>query len=224
MNKLRILLVDDHALVRRGFRVLLEQYEDVQVVGEAADGLEAVEKAKNLRPDVILMDVHMPRMDGIAATKQIREQVPEASVVMLTVSEEEQDFLEALRCGAQGYLVKAVEPEQLISMLRGLRRGEPPISPSLTRRIISSLTARPAARTGLVEDLTPRERKVLALVAQGATNKEVAAALYISENTVKNHLRNIMGKLHAKNRAQAVVSAMELGLLDGEPCAKSLEG
>ena len=143
---------------------------------------------------------------------------------MLTVSDEEQDFLEALRCGAQGYLVKAVEPEQLISMLRGLRRGEPPISPSLTRRIISSLMARPTARTGLVEDLTPRERKVLALVAQGATNKEVAAALYISENTVKNHLRNIMGKLHAKNRAQAVVSAMELGLLDGEPCARSLEG
>lgn len=216
MSKLRILLVDDHALVRRGLKALLENYDDVEIVGEAADGVEALEKAKNLKPDVILMDVHMPRMDGIEATRNLREQMPETSVVMLTVSDDDQDLFEALRSGAQGYVLKAVEPEQLISMLRGLRRGETPISPSLTRRIISSYTSRAVNRTGLVEELTPREREILAMVAQGATNKEVARALFISENTVKNHLRNIMGKLHAKNRAQAVVSALELGLIDAE--------
>jgi DNA-binding NarL/FixJ family response regulator len=216
VEKMRVLLADSHTLVRRGIKAILESCDDIEVVGEAVDGWEAVEKVKALRPDVVLMDVFLSGIDGIEATRRIVGQVPEASVIMLTTSDSEKDLLEALQSGAQGYVLKSVEPEQLISMLRGIRRGEAPLSPSLTKKLISFYVQRRRAdgSAPLVENLTAREREVLAQVAKGATNREVAEALFISENTVKNHLRNIMEKLQAKNRAQAVASALELGLIE----------
>lgn len=216
MNKLRILLADDHVLVRRGIKALLENYPDMEVVGEAVDGQEAVEMARQTKPDLVLMDVHMPHMDGIEATQRIRDQVPAAKVIMLSVSDDDEDLLQALRSGAQGYLLKNVEPDQLVQMLRGATRGEAPISPSLAKKIINGYARRGRVQAVGVaaEELTPREREVLALVARGATNKEIAETLFISENTVKNHLRNIMDKLHSKNRAQAVAYALEHGVIE----------
>lgn len=216
MNRLRILLADDHTLVRRGVRALLESYEDMEVVGEAADGQEALDLARNLEPDLVLMDVHMPGTGGIEATRKIHDLVPETKVIMLTVSDDEDDLLESLRSGAQGYILKSVEPEQLAQMLRGAYHGEAPISPSLAKKIINGYARRGRIQTQAVasEELTPREREVLGLVARGSTNKEIAEVLFISENTVKNHLRNIMDKLHSKNRAQAVAYALEHGVIE----------
>ncbi|MGB9920444.1 MAG: response regulator [Moorellales bacterium] len=215
MGKLRLLLADDQVLFRRGLRLFLEGCPDLEVVAEAGDGWEAVEKTARFRPDIVLMDLFMPRVGGIEATRMIAERYPETRVIILTVSEAEEDLFAAVRNGAQGYILKTVEPEQLTEMLRSAGRGEVPLSPALTRKLLQGCTRRmdSSARYRLLEGLTPRERQVLAYVAQGATNKEVARRLFISENTVKNHLRNIMEKLQVKNRAQAVALAVEHGLI-----------
>lgn len=214
MSRLRILLVDDHTLVRRGLRVLLESYAEIEVVGEASDGLEAVEKAKLLKPDLILMDCYLPRLDGVEATRRILSLLPQTKVIMLSVADDDDLLLEALRAGAQGYLLKNLEPEQLIQLLRGASRGEAPISPELAKKILSSYAQRELPKVQPApEELTAREREVLALVARGATNREIARTLFISQNTVKNHIRNIMDKLRCKNRAQAVAYAIEHGVI-----------
>ncbi len=214
---LKVLLVDDHALFRAGIASLLASRGTVEVVGEAQDGGEAVEAARRLKPDIVLMDVHMPKVDGIQATRMITAELPEVKVVMLTVSDQDKDLFEAVKSGAHGYLLKNLEPEELFDYLAGISRGEAPISRSMATKILNEFAsqagkARAPEATEPSEVLTPREREVLKLVASGATNKEIATALTLTENTVKNHLRNILEKLHLENRTQAAAYALKKGL------------
>ncbi len=211
MEKKRILLADDHILFRKGLSQLLNSQPDFQVVGEANDGLEALAKAQELMPDLILLDVNMPRCDGREATRQIKAQLPYVIVVMLTVSDDEQDLFAALKNGAQGYLLKKIDPAELFEQLRGLARGEAALSRLMANKLLNEFAhSGPAAQTEAA--LTPREQQVLQLVARGLTNREIAETLVVAENTVKNHLRNILAKLHLENRVQAAAYALREGL------------
>lgn len=210
MEKIRVLLADDHALFRRGLASLLASHADIEVVGEAGDGQEAIERARELMPDVVLMDVRMPGVGGLEATRRLKEEMPYVRIVMLTVSESEDDLFGALKNGAQGYLLKNLDPDDLIACLHQVQRGEAPLAPPMAAKILREFAA-PSPRPG--PTLTPRERQVLELVARGDANKEIARHLQISENTVKNHLRNILEKLHLQNRLQAVMYALREGLI-----------
>lgn len=209
MNSLRVLLVDDHALFREGLAALLSSREGWQVVGEAADGREAVITARETQPDLILMDIKMPEMDGLEATRLIKAEMPDIKVVMLTVSEEDEDLFAAIKSGAQGYLLKSLDSADLFALLEDLAAGEAVISPSLAWKILAAMTEREEPE----EILTPREKDVLELLVKGATNREIAAALSITEHTVKFHLRNILQKLHLRNRAEVVAYALQRGLV-----------
>jgi DNA-binding NarL/FixJ family response regulator len=217
---LRILLVDDHVLFRKGVAALLASRRGLQVVGEAGDGLEAITVARDTLPDVILMDISMPKCNGLEATRRIKREMPHARIVMLTVSDEDQDLFEAIKSGAQGYLLKNLEPYQLFDMLESVSRGEAPLSGAIAAKILEEFT-RPdpgaAQETEAGDALTSREIDILQLVSEGKTNKEIASALVISENTVKIHLRNILEKLHLQNRIQAAVYAVRQGLVDEDP-------
>jgi len=217
MEPIRVLLVDDHILFRKGIANLLSAQVDMEVVGEAGDGQEALQKARELMPDLILMDIAMPGTSGRHATRVIKEEMPYVKIVMLTVSERDSDLFEAIRCGADGYLLKDLEPDDLYRLCRGVFLGKAPLSPLMAAKILrefSSLAeARPEAG-GSGGRLTQREIEVLELVVEGKTNKEVAETLCLAENTVKNHLRNILAKLHLKNRAQAAAYAVREGLVD----------
>ncbi|MBI2237722.1 MAG: response regulator transcription factor [Actinobacteria bacterium] len=212
---MRVLLADDHALFRAGIASLLRAW-DIEVVGQAGDGLEALEQARRLRPDVILMDIAMPRCSGLEATRLILAEMPEVKIVMVTVSHEDQDLFEAIKSGAQGYLLKNMSEQEFSRTLGAIANGEAPFSRGLAAKILKEF-ARPSQGTrtrGTAEDeLTEREGEVLQLVADGATNREIAAALYISEHTVSFHMKNILSKLHLKNRAQAVAYAFQSGLV-----------
>jgi DNA-binding NarL/FixJ family response regulator len=238
---IRVLLADDQALIRAGFRVLLEAADDIEVVAEAVNGEQAIERAKAERPDVILMDIRMPGTDGLTATRQIAadDSLKEMKVVILTTFETDEYVYQALRAGASGFLVKDAEPEELIRAVRVVHRGEALLSPSVTRRLIASLASRapagqatagrataaagtaavgrdPAYRALPASDLariTEREREVLSLVAQGLSNDEIATRLYLSPLTTKTHVSHIMTKLSARDRAQLVVIAYESGLV-----------
>jgi len=216
MGPTTILLVDDHVLFRKGMARLIDSQPDFDVIAEAEDGYQAVKYAQKYKPDLILMDVHMPECDGHEATRLIIKDWPQARIVMLTVSDDDKDLFVAIRNGALGYLVKKIEPEDLFARLRGVTQGEAPISRVMAGRIL-----REFARLGTespppdsTRSLTPRERQVLQLVTKGMTNKEIGAQLHIAENTVKNHLRNILEKLHLHNRAQAAAYAVREGLVD----------
>jgi len=215
MNSLRILLVDDHLLFRKGLARLLDAQPDFEVVGEAADGLEAVEQTRALHPDLVLMDVRMPNCDGLEATRRIKAQMKDVQVVMLTVSDDEQDLATAVRYGADGYLLKDLLPEMLFQQLRGLMVGEAPISRAMTGKLLRQLTrrGRSAAQPVATAVLSARECEVLALVVNGYSNREIAAELGIAHNTVKNHLRSILAKLGVRNRAQAAAYAVSHGLV-----------
>jgi len=224
METIRLLVVDDHALFRRALANLLGNEPGFEVVAEAGDGAEAVRKAQALRPDLILMDIHMPGTDGLEATRQIVSALPDTRVVILTVSEEDKDLFEAIRSGAHGYLLKTVEPEGLCALLRGVFRGEAPLSPATAAKILKQFARREANAPATVagDDLTAREREVLASVASGFTNKEIGSKLAIAENTVKNHLKSILAKLHLDNRVQAAALAIQRGLVrDSKPDTKS---
>ena len=215
MNSLRILLVDDHLLFRKGLARLLDAQPDFEVVGEAADGLEAVGQTQLLRPDLVLMDIRMPNCDGLTATQRIKTQIPGVRVVMLTVSEDEHDLSTAVRHGADGYLLKDLLPEVLFQHLRGVMAGEAPISRAMTGKLFRQLAQRSRPATQLASNavLSARECEVLALVVDGYSNQEIGNELGITHNTVKNHLRSILAKLGVRNRAQAAAYAVSNGLV-----------
>ncbi len=215
MSTLRILLVDDHLLFRKGLARLLDAQPDFEVVGEATDGLEAIGQTELLRPDLVLMDIRMPDCDGLEATRRIKAQMPGVRVVMLTVSEDEQDLATAVRYGADGYLLKDLLPETLFQHLRGVMAGETPISRTMTGKLFHQLAqrSRPATQSAANGVLSARECEVLALVVDGYSNQAIAEELGIAHNTVKNHLRNILTRLGVKNRAQAAAYAVSHGLV-----------
>jgi DNA-binding NarL/FixJ family response regulator len=213
----RVLIADDHDLFRDGLRSLLET-RGIDVVGEARDGRKAVELASQLRPDVVLMDLSMPELNGLAATRLISANYPDVKVVILTASDDDADLFEAIKSGAQGYLIKNVSSAELFRLLEGVGRGEPALTPALARKLLGEFarpTASPHATTAEPPDaLTEREREVLDLLVQGVTsNRELAERLVVSENTIKYHLRNILDKLHVQNRAQVVAYAVRHGMV-----------
>lgn len=216
---MRVMLVDDHALVRNGISSLL-MANNVDVVGEAGDGLEALEKARQLKPDIILMDIKMPRCNGLEATRLIKAEMPDIKIVILTVSDDDEDLFEAIKSGAEGYLLKDIKGEEFLSLLSGVTRGESAISSQMATRIIEEF-ARQSAEiskpSSSDDDLTEREIDVLRLVSTGALNKEIALALNVSENTVKYHLRNIMDKLHLRSRAGLASYAASRGITHHPP-------
>src|SRR5579863_4946662 len=215
---IRVLLADDQSLIRAGFRILLETADDIEVIGEATDGAQAVKLARSERADVVLMDIRMPGTDGLEATRQIAadEDLAGVKVIILTTFESDEYVYQAIRSGASGFLVKDSEPAELIQAVRVVARGDALLSPSVTRRLITDLASRPERpRTPGVQltGLTGREREVLTLVAAGLSNDEIAARLFLSPLTAKTHVSRIMTKLNARDRAQLVVMAYESGLV-----------
>jgi len=210
---MRILLADDHALFRDGLSSLVTAWGH-QVVGQAADGAQAVALAARLKPELVLMDVRMPVLSGVEATARITAAQPEVHIVMLTVSEDEEDLFGAIKAGAQGYLLKNLESRQLRGMLEAVARGEAAIAPATAARILAEFARRDRSETIDPDRLTDRELEVLRLVTVGLRNKEIAAQLGISENTVKYHLRHILEKLHAQSRTEVTARALREGLLD----------
>ena len=222
-SPIRILLVDDHSLFRKGIASLLAAERGFEVVGEAGDGPEALAKARELMPDLILMDISMPGMNGLETTRRIKEVLPYVKIVILTISEEDQDLFEAVKNGAQGYLLKKIEAKALFSTLRGIVQGEASVSRVMASKLLDEFARqakRPPAVTLPGTNLSPREKKVLELVTLGRTNKEIAAALAVAENTVKSYVKNILEKLHLENRVQAATFAVREGLIE-KPTEKS---
>ncbi len=216
---IRVLLADDQALIRAGFRVLLDSVDDIEVVGEAVDGAQAVELAASSRADIVLMDIRMPRVDGLEATRRIAasEDLAGVRVLILTTFEADEYVYEALRAGASGFLVKDTEPADLLQAVRVVARGDALLSPGITRRLIADIVARPHPGQGIdvtrLSELTDREREVLTLIGGGLSNDEIAAKLYVSPLTAKTHVSRILTKLGARDRAQLVVTAYETGLV-----------
>ncbi len=216
----RVLLVDDDDLMRAGLRAVLSSDETVNVVGEASDGRAAVTEVRRERPEVVLMDVRMPNLDGIAATRELLVTSPDVKVVILTTFEEDDYIFGALTAGASGFLLKRTSPEELIAAIHAVAAGDSLLSPSVTRRVIDRMTRYPAADGALHDrlgELTPREREVLEHLARGLSNSEIATALVIEESTVKTHIKRILMKLHLRDRVQAVIFAYESGLAQPGP-------
>jgi two-component system NarL family response regulator len=215
---IRVLVVDDHALFRRGLQMVLEQEEDIEVVGEAGDGAEAVERATDSMPDIVLMDVRMPKRGGIDACTAIKDAVPSAKIIMLTISDEEADLYDAIKAGASGYLLKEISIEEVAAAIRAVNEGQSLISPSMASKLLTefaSMIKRTDDRQQVpTPRLTDREMEVLKLVAKGLNNRDIAKQLFISENTVKNHIRNILEKLQLHSRMEAVVYAVREKLLE----------
>jgi DNA-binding NarL/FixJ family response regulator len=212
-----VLLVDDQVLVRSGFRLILDAQDDMEVVGEAADGRAAIEEAARLHPDVVLMDVRMPEVDGIAATRTIVGERPAARVLVLTTFDEDRIVYDAMKAGASGFLLKSAPPAQFVEAVRTIASGEALLAPSVTRRLVEDFVRRPppgdSAPDEALRNLTEREREVLELIGRGLSNGEIAAKLFVSGATVKTHVNRILSKLGLRDRVQAVVLAYETGLV-----------
>jgi len=227
MPAVKLLVVDDHTLFRKGIINLLQQQSGIEVVGEAKDGREGIALAKQLLPDIILMDVQMPECDGIQATEAIRREIPDARIIMLTVSEQDEDLFSAIKAGARGYLLKSVEPDQLLKAIDLLMKGEAVIPHAMASKLLtefSFLAKKPAPAadsSGKYQPLTNREKEILQTLSGGASNKEIGNALNISEHTVKIHLKNILKKLHMNNRIQAAVYAHQQGLIPDAPAGRT---
>jgi DNA-binding NarL/FixJ family response regulator len=218
VNLIHILLADDQPLFREGIRTILSLQTDLKVVGEAADGLEAVQQALSLQPQVVLMDLRMPHLGGVEATRRIRAQAPSCRVIVLTTFDDDEEVFDALRAGAVGYLLKDAPSGTLIEAIRAAARGESFLQPSVTAKVVAEFTrlsrAHPAGPPAApIESLSERECEVLGQLAAGKSNKEIASALSIAEGTVKNHMTNILGKLGVQDRTQAALKAREFGLL-----------
>jgi DNA-binding NarL/FixJ family response regulator len=217
---MRVLIADDHPLFRDGLRSLLEA-RGIDVVAEARNGREAVEQAKRLKPDVALMDLNMPELGGLDATRLISAEQPEVKVVVLTASEDDADLFEAIKSGAQGYLFKNLDSAEFFRLLDGVAQGEPALTPGLARKLLGEFARPPTPAATITppaaQSLTEREREVLHLLVQGVTsNRDLAERLVVTENTVKYHLRNILDKLHVQNRAQVVAYAVRHGMIDAK--------
>jgi DNA-binding NarL/FixJ family response regulator len=214
-ERVRVLLVDDDDLMRAGLRSVLSSDETIEVVGEAGDGRVALGEVRKLRPDLVLMDIRMPDLDGIAATREVLAAEPDVKVVVLTTFEEDDYIFEALGAGASGFLLKRTKPEELIAAIHTVANGDSLLSPSVTRRVIDRMARQPvSALSGArLDDLTPREREVLELVGRGLSNREIAEAFVIEESTVKTHVKRILMKLGLRDRVQAVILAYETGLI-----------
>jgi len=208
---IRVLIVDDHEIVRKGIRALLATKKDIQVIGEAGDGAEAVELSKTLRPDVILMDLMMPKMNGVQATREISAEQPETRILILTSFAADEQVFPAIKAGALGYLLKDSSPQELLQAIRQVFRGEPSLDPAVARKVLAELS--PSLPKPLTKDpLTARELDILRLVAQGKSNKDIAAELVIAEETVHTHVSNILNKLHLASRTQAALYALKEGI------------
>jgi DNA-binding NarL/FixJ family response regulator len=217
---IRVALVDDQQLIRQGIQILLELETDITVVGHANNGREAIALVENVRPDVVLMDIRMPELDGVAATRILQERFSAVGVIILTTFDDDEYVFEGLKAGARGYLLKDVSSDDLAAAIRTVARGEALIQPSITRKVVaefSRLASRPSdsisAPSSLVEPLTERELEVLRELAHGRSNREIAERLVITEGTVKNHISNLLGKLEVRDRMQAVLKAQQLGLI-----------
>lgn len=221
VDKIRIVLIDDHTLFRSGVRSLLVRREGFEVAGEASDGLEGVKRVRALKPDVVLLDLHMRGTSGLETLRLIREEVPTVCVLMLTVSEDAEDLLEALRAGATGYLLKNIETDALADAIRRAAQGESVVSPQLTGKLIAGVrqpvaTPPPVVAPTALDRLTPREREILGALARGESNKEIARSFDLAESTVKIHVQNILKKLALSSRVQAAIYAVEQGVGRGE--------
>jgi DNA-binding NarL/FixJ family response regulator len=213
---IRVVIADDQGMVRAGFRSLLESERDLQVVGEAADGEEAVSVVRRLRPDVVLMDIRMPALDGIAATSRLVEEGTETRILVLTTFDLDEYVFEALRSGASGFLLKDAPAEELVAAIKVVASGDALLAPGVTRRVVDAFVRRPRPSPELQEAadrLTPREREVLELIARGRSNSDIARELVVSEATAKTHVSNVLGKLGLRDRVQAVIFAYESGLV-----------
>jgi DNA-binding NarL/FixJ family response regulator len=220
MNKaIRVLLVDDQALFLEGLRLLLEmRSEDIMVVGEAANGREALAAAQRLMPDVLLMDLNMPELNGVAATVEIKKQLPACQVIVLTTFDDDEMIFDAVRAGALGYLLKDTPGDRLVEAIRAAHRGEAVLQPNVAARLLAEFTRVTTARTPAaqpVDGMSAREIEIIKLLATGATNKEIGTTLFLTEGTVKNYVTTILSKLNVRDRTQAALRARELGLLSG---------
>ena len=217
VNQISVVIVDDQRLMREGLATLLALAPDIHIVGQASDGQEAIALARQLKPQVVLMDIRMPGTDGVTATRAIHAELPDTQIIILTTFDDDEYVLAGLRAGACGYLLKDMPSEQLADAIRAAVRGDSPIEPAVARKLVNMVAGMPSraapAAPPLVDPLSEREVEVLRLIAQGRSNKDIAEALVIAEGTAKNHVSSILSKLHARDRAQAVARGQELGLL-----------
>ncbi len=220
METIRVLIADDHTLFRTGIRKMLEAEADMRVVGEAATGQEALEQARSLVPDVVLMDIKMPDssgpgepLDGIEATRILHREMPHVGIIFCTVFEDDEFVFAGLQAGGRGYIVKDDDPETMLRAIRAVAHGESLLGPAIAQKVMRQFSALPGKQTPLVDDLTPRELEVLQLIGGGLTNRQIADELVLSEKTVKNHINNIFSKLHVNDRSQAILYAIREGLV-----------
>jgi two-component system, NarL family, response regulator LiaR len=212
MDKIGVLIADDHTLFRRGVRKMLEAEEDMSVLGEAATGREAVQQARALMPDVVLMDIEMPEMDGIEAARALHREMPHLGIVFVTMFANDEFVFRGLQAGGRGYILKDADPETMLRAIRAVANGESLLGPSIAQKVMLQFAALDKAQGPIVDRLTPREVEVLRLIAEGNANKEIARRLSLSEKTVKNHINNILSKLHLYDRTQATLYAIRTGL------------